>query len=353
MLGLILLILFTHSRPSYTRLGRLDWEMLESSNSSWSTIATSEVSSNSGVFLSSLREETYTSITEVSHVSDDSWTTITTRDIVCSSWECLTTLVDKADMTHASSVQPGLENPSTDLENPSTDLEKQPGPASHPPCNKEVDICLEASSVQQHQGDLNIQLSAPTPPPEEPEVNSREMGMPFHHNKGQETLEGPITESKLKQELGRPANVDEAPQHVPASAPPTPRRQEQHDVSIIPILWNPPFLDMAMKSKLEHHIVKRKIQKHYGLQTRILECEESFASVIWNRKASQPSPLQQYPGLPYHSHFQHWNRNAQKGGHQDSPWTVRRVYTTCRCMPATDGGFSPFWASSIGEENES
>lgn len=262
--------------------------MLEISDSSWTTAATTEVSCSSGVSLSPSREETYTSITEckreraVSHASDDSWTTITATDTIHSSCERLPTLVDKADMTHASNVQPGLEHPSIDLEHPSTDLEKQPGLASHPLCNKGVDICLEASSMQQHQEDLSIQLRAPTPPPEEPEVNSSEMEMPFHHYNGQETLEGPITESKLEQELGQPASVDEAPQHVPAPAPPAPQQRQQRDVRIVPIVRNPPFLDMATKTKLEHHIVKRKIQKQYGLQMRILECEESFARVIWN-----------------------------------------------------------------------
>ncbi|KQK80872.1 hypothetical protein AAES_88546 [Amazona aestiva] len=119
--------------------------------------------------------------------------------------------------------------------------------------------------MQQHQEDLSIQLSAPTPPPEETEVNPRETEMPFQHSSGQETLESPITESKVEQELGQPANVDEAPQHVPAPAPPTPQRQER-DVRIVPIVRNPPFLDMAMKIKLECHIVKMKIQKQYGLQ---------------------------------------------------------------------------------------
>ncbi|GAB0185505.1 hypothetical protein GRJ2_001015800 [Grus japonensis] len=232
-----------------------------------------------------------------------------------SSWASLSTLWDGADMPYASSIQP-------DLEHPRTDLEEQPGLATYPSHGEEVDRCLEVNSVQQNQPDLEIQLGAPTPPPEVPEIHSREMLMPPHHHKGQETLEGLIPETKLLQELGRLASVDEAPQNVPASAPPSPRQQEERKVMVVPIVWGLPFLDEAVKKELEHHIVKMNIQRHYGLQTRILKCEQSFGTFIFRSKASEPLPPQRQPGLP----FQHWDRHTQTGksagqplGPQESP----------------------------------
>ena len=176
-------------------------------------------------------------------------------------------------MARAPSVEPGLGHPRAGPE-------QQPGPATHPPCGEKVASCLEAGSVQQHQQELKIQLGAPIPPPEVPKVHSREMETPLQQSKGQETLEGPIPESKLEQELGLPASVDETPRNVPASAPPTPRRRERRDVMVVPIVRDLPFLDEAVKRELENHIVKMKIQRRYGLQMRILECEQSFESLI-------------------------------------------------------------------------
>ncbi|GAB0185489.1 hypothetical protein GRJ2_001014200 [Grus japonensis] len=177
-------------------------------------------------------------------------------------------------MPHASSIQP-------DLEHPRTDLEEQPGLATYPSHGEEVDRCLEVNSVQQNQRDLKMQLGAPTRPPKVPEIHSRETLMPLHHHKGQETLEDLIPETKLQQALGRPANVDETLQNVPALAPPSPQRQKERKVMVVPIVWGLPFLDEAVKKELEHHIAKMNIQRHYGLQTRILECEQSFETFIF------------------------------------------------------------------------
>ncbi|GAB0185503.1 hypothetical protein GRJ2_001015600 [Grus japonensis] len=188
------------ARAEATTLFGLNYETPKSSDNSWTSITASEVGSSSSVSLSPSREDPHSSImaseassfaeVSLSPSSDDSWTSIMASDAGCSSQASPSTLLDGENMPHASSVQPSLGHPRADLE-------EQPGLATQPPCREEVDRCLEVNSMQQNQPDLEIQLGAPTPPPEVPEIHSREMLMPLHHHKGQETLEGLIPETKL------------------------------------------------------------------------------------------------------------------------------------------------------------
>ncbi|XP_064304645.1 centrosomal protein of 170 kDa protein B-like [Phalacrocorax carbo] len=295
-------------------LDRHSLETSEDSDSSWTTVTASEVESCSSVSLSPSRADSHNSImasaasssTEesLSPLSGDSRTKITASDVGCSSREPLPTLVGGEDMAHASTAQLGLGHPSTDLE-------EQPGPATRPPCSEEVLSCLKASSVQQQQRDLEVQLGAPVLPPEVPDVHPRETETPIAHHRGQDTLEGLIPEPKLEQELGLAANVDESLQDVPAAAPPSPRQREERDVMVVPIVQDLPFLDEAVKRQLERHIVKKKIQRRYGLPTRVLEYEKSFEDLILGQTAQQPPAPQRHTGLPYRSPFQRWDRHVR------------------------------------------
>ena len=177
-------------------------------------------------------------------------------------------------MAQASSIQPGLGNPTAGQE-------EQPSSATQPPCGEEAVSCLEAGSMQQHPQDLQIQLRAPTPAPEVPEVHATVMETSLHNNKGQETLDCLITESKQEQELGLPHVVDKTQRNVAASAPPTPQRPEKCDVVVVPMVQDLPLLDEAVKRELECHIAKMKMQKRYGLQKRVLDCEQSFEQFIF------------------------------------------------------------------------
>ncbi|OPJ73613.1 hypothetical protein AV530_005933 [Patagioenas fasciata monilis] len=138
---------------------------------------------------------------------------------------------------------------------PRTNLEEQPGPETFPSCEEELAICLEASSVQQQQQDLQI-LTGSTPPPEVPEVPSRAMEMALTHHKGLDTLESLIPESKQDQELGLLAKVDDTPQTVPASAVPKCQQPAKQEVMVVPIVQDLHFLENGVKSRLEYHIYK-------------------------------------------------------------------------------------------------
>lgn len=209
----------------------------------------------------------------LSPLSEESWTSTTASNLGSFSLASALTPVDEGDMAHASSVHPGLGHPRTNLE-------EQPGPETFPSCEEVLAICLEASSVQQQQQDLQILTAAPTPPPEVPEVCSKEMEMPLTCHKDLDTLESLILESKLEQELGLSANVDDTPKTVPASAAPKRQRPKKQEVMVVPIVQDLFFLKKDMKSRLERHIYKMNVQRHYGLQKKILECEESFEKFI-------------------------------------------------------------------------
>ncbi|XP_074945936.1 uncharacterized protein LOC142055714 [Phalacrocorax aristotelis] len=300
-------------------LDRHSLEASEGSDSCWTPITASEVESSLSVSLSSSREDSHNSVmasaasssTEesLSPSSDDSWTKVTVSDVGCSSREHLPILVGGADMAHASSAQPGLGHPSTDLE-------EQPGPATRPPCREEVLSCLKASSVQQQQRDLEVQLGAPVLPPEVPDVHSRETETPIAHHRGQDTLEGLIPEPKLEQEVGLAAEVDESLQDVPAAAPPSPRQREERDVMVVPIVQDLPFLDEAVKRQLERHLVEKKIQRRYGLPTRVLDYEKSFEDLILGQKAPQPPTPQRHRGKDKGDEQSLSARQAPGSGHQ-------------------------------------
>ena len=49
---------------------------------------------------------------------------------------------------------------------------------------------------------------------------------------------------------------------------------------VVPIVQDLPFLDEAVKRELERHMDKMKMQRCYGLQMRILECEQSFENLL-------------------------------------------------------------------------
>ncbi|XP_064916091.1 uncharacterized protein LOC135579228 [Columba livia] len=248
-----------------------------------SSILTSTASSSAEVPLSPSREDPHSCImtneanssTELclSPLSEESWTSTTASNLGSFSLASALTPVDEGDMAHASSVHPGLGHPRTNLE-------EQPGPETFPSCEEVLAICLEASSVQQQQQDLQILTAAPTPPPEVPEVCSKEMEMPLTCHKDLDTLESLILESKLEQELGLSANVDDTPKTVPASAAPKRQRPKKQEVMVLPIVQDLFFLKKDMKSRLERHIYKMNVQRHYGLQKKILECEESFEKFI-------------------------------------------------------------------------
>ncbi|XP_075606104.1 uncharacterized protein LOC142601208 [Balearica regulorum gibbericeps] len=214
---------FDRTMEDLTRyLDMLNYETPESSDDSWTSITASEVGSSSSVSLSPSREDPHTSVVaseasssaevSLSPSSDDSWTSIMASDAGCSLQASPSTLLDGENMPHASSVQPSLGHPRADLE-------EQPGLATRPPCREEVDRCLEVNSVQQNQPDLEIQLGAPTPPPEVVDFHSRETEMPISQPKGQHTLERLIPETELLQELGQPASVDETPQTCSSLSP--------------------------------------------------------------------------------------------------------------------------------------
>ncbi|KAM9617065.1 uncharacterized protein ACIBXB_020964 [Morphnus guianensis] len=283
---------------------RLNCETPEDSDSSWTSITASEVGSSSSISLSPSREDPHSCImaskasssaeVPLSSLSDDSCTSITASHVACSSRASLPTLWDGADMAHASSIQ--LVS------------------ATCPPCREEVASCLEAGSMQQHQQELEIQLGAPTPPPDVPDIHSREMEVPIAHHKGQDTLEGPIPARKLEWELGLPAAVDETLQDVPASAPPSPQRPEECDVMLVPMVQDLPFLEETVKRQLESHSGKMKIQQRYGLPTKVLEYEKSFEDT------AQGKNLISHPVCrPYRSPFQHWDRRAESGNSAGQP----------------------------------
>ena len=223
-------------------------------------------------------------------------------------------------MAHASSIHPGLGHPRADLEDHS-------GPATLPPCREEVDRCLEAGTVHQHQQDLEIQLGAPTPPPEAPDVCSRETEMPNKDHRGQDALEDLIPLAQLLKDLGPPANVDETPQTVPASTPPPPQQAEEHNGVVVPMDDDPPFLDYeAMKWTPEYRIANLKTQQNYPLPTRVLEDKESSEDIALGQNATQPPPLQGCTELPKRSPFWRGDRHVettkpaeQLPGPQDDP----------------------------------
>lgn len=211
----------------------------------------------------------------VSPSSDNSLTFIMADNTGSSSWVSLPTLVGGADMAQLSRVQPGLGH-TTD------DSEEQPGLVSHPSWSEGADRCLEADSEQQHQQDLEIQLGAPSPPPADlEEVRSSEMETPLQQHQGHDTSEDLVPpESKLEQEMGLPANVDETPQNVPAAAPPAPQKPEKRNYTVVPMVQDLPFLDEAVKQQLEQHILKMKLQRRYGLRMSVLELEQRFDNLV-------------------------------------------------------------------------
>ena len=80
---------------------------------------------------------------------------------------------------------------------------------------------------------------------------------------------------------------------------------------VVPIVQDLPFLDEAVKRQLERHIVKMKIQRRYGLPTKVLEYEKSFEELTPGEKATQPPPPQRRTVLPYRSPFRHWDRQTR------------------------------------------
>ncbi|XP_064911889.1 uncharacterized protein LOC110362012 [Columba livia] len=212
--------------------------------------------------------------------------------------------LQQRDVAHASSVQPALEHPRT---NP----EEQPGPEPFPACEEDLASCLEASGVQQHQQELEIQLATTSPPPDVQDFQCRETESPNTHRNNQHPLGDLITATELEWELGLPANVDETLQDVPTLAVPSPRQPEQHDVMADPVTRDLSFLADAVKRQLERHIMKKQIEKRYGLPTKVLQYEkETSEDSELRQKAAQPPHLQRRTGLPYQPPF--WQLDKRK-----------------------------------------
>ncbi|XP_014812237.1 PREDICTED: uncharacterized protein LOC106896633 [Calidris pugnax] len=106
-------------------------------------------------------------------------------------------------------------------------------------------------------------------------------------------------ESTLEQELDLTVTVKTL-QDVPASAPPRPHQPENRGV-VVPIVLDPPFLDEAAKRDLEALISKMKIQRRYGLQRWILDCEPCFEFIERKLKDSGTFPPEEHLGCPSRS----------------------------------------------------
>ncbi|CAM9968962.1 unnamed protein product [Bubo scandiacus] len=149
--------------------------MPEDSDSSWTYITDSEVSSSSRVSLSSLREDLPNSITSSEAISsaevclapssNTSLTSIAASNVGSSSLASLLALVDGADMAHGSSIQPVLEHRRAGPEEqPGTHMcmgVYNPSPSGQAPLQSERD-------PWGHSGQGS----------ERPSISSRDMGPP-------------------------------------------------------------------------------------------------------------------------------------------------------------------------------
>ncbi|KAM6329767.1 uncharacterized protein O3Q21_003366 [Podargus strigoides] len=278
------------------------------------SITPSEVSSSSSVSQSSLRESPHTGImtsedcssaaVSLAPSSDNSSTSSMVSN-VSSSQASLSVLADEADVDQSSRVQPGVGHPWAGLD-------EQSGPAAYPPCEAELASCFEDSSMQQHEEDVEIQPHVPTPPPEVPEVNSREMESPFYHHEGHSWQE-------QEQELGLQHIEDEDPRHAPASAPLTRQRSQKRAAMMAPIVQDLPFQDGAVRRKQKDRVPEEKTGKSYGLPSPVLEREQSFEKYNSRFQASQPFPPHRHPDYPTPPASRTGTHMHSAGSEEDSP----------------------------------
>ncbi|XP_066851082.1 mediator of DNA damage checkpoint protein 1-like isoform X2 [Anser cygnoides] len=178
------------------------------------------------------------------------------------------------------------------------------------PPSLEPDSQSRETEVQQKH--LQDQQGAPTPPPLVPDSQSRETEVPLPHQETQETVHCLAPRRKEEVKLELPTDGVGPQQHSPASVPQTPQRPPKPNVIVIPMVKDIPFLDEAVKRQLERHIVKRQIQRRFGLPTKVLAYEKDFLEPILEQQESQPLSLQRCIGQPYHSPFQKRDRCTTK-----------------------------------------
>ncbi|XP_066851088.1 apoptotic chromatin condensation inducer in the nucleus-like isoform X3 [Anser cygnoides] len=187
-------------------------------------------------------------------------------------------------------------------------LQDQQDAPTPPPL--EPDSQSRETEVQQKH--LQDQQGAPTPPPLVPDSQSRETEVPLPHQETQETVHCLAPRRKEEVKLELPTDGVGPQQHSPASVPQTPQRPPKPNVIVIPMVKDIPFLDVAVKRQLERHIVKRQIQRRFGLPTKVLAYEKDFLEPLLEQQESQPLSLQRCIGQPYHSPFQKRDRCTTK-----------------------------------------
>ncbi|KAK2521312.1 hypothetical protein Q9233_011056 [Columba guinea] len=244
----------------------------------------------------------------LSFLSDNSQTSLMKSNVGSSSRESLSTLVDKADMAPASSVQPGLEwelGLPADVDETLQDVPASALPSPQQPEQHDVMVDI----IVQHMPFLD-------------ETVERELENDFTNTQVQplcglptKVLENDKSpeDTELQQKAAQapiPPNVDETLQDVPTLAVPSPRQPEEHDVMVDPITQDLSFLADAVKRQLERHIVQKQIEKRYGLPTEVLQYEkETSEDSELGQKAAQP-PVQRRTGLPYQPPF--WQLDKRK-----------------------------------------
>ncbi|XP_035167235.1 nucleolar and coiled-body phosphoprotein 1-like [Oxyura jamaicensis] len=170
----------------------------------------------------------------------------------------------------------------------------------------------QSRETEVQQEHLQDKQGAPVPPPPVPASQSRETKVPFPHQESQETVHclSPRRKEEVKLELL--ADGVGLRQDSPASVPQTPQRPPEPDVIVVPMVNDIPFLDKAVKRQLELHIIKKQIQRRFGLPAKVLAYEKDFIEPTLEQQKSQPPPSQRRSGQPYRSPFQQWDRCTTK-----------------------------------------
>ncbi|XP_031466823.1 uncharacterized protein LOC116240547 isoform X2 [Phasianus colchicus] len=124
----------------------------------------------------------------------------------------------------------------------------------------------------------------------------------------QETLDCVVPEGKPEEETGLAIHGEGTLQEK--SAPQMPQQPSEPHVEVEPRVCKPLFLDEAVKSQLERHMIKIQIQRCFGLPERVLASYKKFSETIQELQDCHPSP-QRHTALPYHSPFHHWDRHVR------------------------------------------
>ncbi|XP_071892571.1 uncharacterized protein [Anas platyrhynchos] len=200
------------------------------------------------------------------------------------------------------------DSQSVEMEAQEKQVQDQQGAPTPPPLvpdSQSVETEVQEKQVQDQQG-------APTPPPLVPDSQSRETEVPFPHQETQETVHCLAPRRKEEVKLELPTDGVCSWQDSPASVPQMPQRPPTSDMLVVPIVKDIPFLDKAVKRRLERHIIKKQIQRCFGLPAKVLAYEKDFVEPILEQQESQPPSSQRRTGQPYWSPFQQWDRRTTK-----------------------------------------